>query len=643
MTEPHDVPIRPEELDAIRREAIEFSGIGLYRYRFDGIVLFMDRGAMRILDLEPLYASPDEVVGRDIADLLVYEGPRGLLRSRIRELGRVRDLEYPFQTLTGKSRWAAHDSYLVVDERTGEESIQVIIKEITERKHAELALAEERERLAVTLRSIGDGVITTDLQGRVTLLNRVAENLTGWRQAEALGLPLTDVFHIINEHTRTVCENPVEKVLHTGGVVGLANHTALVARDGRERVIADSGAPIRDTLSRIIGVVLVFRDVTAQYRAEAELTRIDRLEALGVLAGGLAHDFNNLLATILGNVGLARMYAPQPVVNDLLGQAERATLRAKDLTQQLLTFARGGSPVRQSTGLEALVREAAGFALHGSKSRLQCSFPPDLWAVDVDGGQIAQVVQNLCLNADQAMPAGGEVTVDAENVLCGAADGLPLAAGRYVRVRIRDTGVGIPQANLKRIFDPYFTTKAAGTGLGLTICHSIIAHHEGHLAVSSQEGVGTTFSMWLPASAPAESVAAPVDVAPPSGAGRVLIMDDEEMLRDLVARMLAHLGYETSVAADGAAAVRMYQEALEAGSRFDLVLLDLTVPGGMGGAEAVRRLRALDPAVRAVASSGYSSDPIIAHFRDYGFVGALAKPYQMADLARAVLQAIRGA
>jgi len=495
----------------------------------------------------------------------------------------------------------------------------------------------------VTLRSIGDGVITTDLEGRVTLLNRVAEDLTGWRQPEALGRALNDVFHIVNEHTRAVCENPVEKVLQTGGVIGLANHTALVARDGRERVIADSGAPIRDALSRIIGVVLVFRDVTTQYRAEAELTRIDRLEALGVLAGGLAHDFNNLLATILGNVGLARMYAPQPAVNDLLGQAERATLRAKDLTHQLLTFARGGSPVRQTTGLEALIREAAGFALHGSKSRLQCSFPPDLWSVDVDIGQIAQVVQNLCLNADQAMPAGGELTVAAANVTCGSADGVPLEPGRYVRVQFSDTGVGIPQANLKRIFDPYFTTKSTGTGLGLTICHSIVAHHDGHLAVASTEGVGTTFSMWLPASAPAEPAGAPVEGAPPTGAGRVLIMDDEEMLRDLVARMLAHLGYETAVAADGATAVRMYHEAREAGRRFDLVLLDLTVPGGVGGAEAVRQLRAVDPTVRAVASSGYSSDPIIAHFRDYGFAGALAKPYQLAELARVVLQVIRGA
>ncbi len=641
MTAPVDVTVRADELDAIRREAIEFAGIGLYRYRFDGTVIFMDRGAMDILDLGALYASPDELVGRDIGDLLVYEGPRGFLRSKIREFGRVRNLEYGFHTITGKGRWALHSSYLVVDPRTGEESIQVIIKEITERKQAELDLAAERERLAVTLRSIGDGVITTDLDGRVTLLNRVAEELTGWSQPEALGRPLTEVFQIINEQTRAACENPVEKVLHTGGVVGLANHTALVARDGRERVIADSGAPIRDALSRIIGVVLVFRDVTAQYRAEAELTRVDRLEALGVLAGGLAHDFNNLLATILGNVGLARMYAPQPAVTELLGQAERATLRAKDLTHQLLTFARGGSPVRQTTGLEALVREAAGFALHGSKSRLRCCIPPDLWPVDVDSGQIAQVVQNLCLNADQAMPDGGELTVEAQNVACGTTDALPLAAGRYVCVRFRDTGSGIPKANLKRIFDPYFTTKSAGTGLGLTICHSIVAHHDGHLAVSSTEGVGTTFSLWLPAAAPAEPTGPTADVAPPSGAGRVLIMDDEDMLRDLVARMLAHLGYETAVAADGAAAVRLYQEAHEAGRRFDLVLLDLTVPGGMGGAEAVRRLRAFDPAVRAVASSGYSSDPVIARFRDYGFVGALAKPYQIADLARVVLNAIR--
>ncbi|MFH1532688.1 MAG: ATP-binding protein [Pseudomonadota bacterium] len=628
------------ELDAIRKEAIAFAGIGLYRYRFDGTVLFMDRGAMRILGLVQRHSDPEELVGRQIGDLILYAGPRGYLRESIREQGHVRNLEYPFQTLDGEERWALHDSYLVRGGETGEDAIQVIIRDITARKRAELALGAERERLAVTLRSIGDGVITTDIDGRITLLNRVAEELTGWTSEEALGSPLTEVFRIINERTRATCENPVEKVLRTGLVVGLANHTALVARDGTERLIADSGAAIRDPRSQVIGVVLVFRDVTEQSRLEVELQRIGKLDSIGILAGGIAHDFNNLLTSILGNVALSRMYLdPHTRAQELLEKAERAILRAKDLTLQLLTFARGGAPVRQATSIRGIVRESASFALSGSSVLCEYDIPPDLDPADVDPGQLSQVIHNLVLNAVQAMPDGGRVEIACRNHQAHDGDGLPLAPGAYLRISIRDDGPGIPSDQVAQVFDPYFTTKDRGSGLGLAVAHAIVSKHDGHIRLDSQQNRGTTVEIYLPA-VPGEAVADDQPIGPiTDGTGRILVMDDEPALLEVAAQMLHHLGYEATAVPDGAAALEAFDVARSSGQSFDVVILDLTVPGGMGGAEVVRKLLGRDPAVRAIASSGYSSDPIMANYRSFGFRAVLPKPYSLVDLSRALANA----
>jgi len=632
----------PQELDRIRREAIEFAGIGLYRYRFDGTVLLIDRGAMRILDLEGLFASPEELAGRDIGTLLIYTGPRGYLRERVREAGHVRGLEYPFRTLTGEDRWAEHDSYLVSDPVTGEEQIQVIIQDITARKRAELELAAERERLEVTLRSIGDGVISTDEQGRVTLLNRMAERLTGWTQEEARGRPLGEVFRIVNERTREPAENPVEKVLRTGEIVGLANHTALIGRDGSERSIADSGAPIRDPQGRTIGVVLVFRDITERLRLEADHLRIEKLESLGLLAGGIAHDFNNLLTSILGNVSLARMHPEQgPDIETLLRDTEKATLRARDIAQQLLTFARGGVPVRKATDIRGLIREAAAFAQSGSSALCEFDIPADLHPADVDAGQLSQVIHNLVLNAVQAMPAGGRVFVSCRNLEVRRDQALPLNPGPYVVLSIRDQGQGIPPEQALRIFDPYFSTKVAGSGLGLSVCHSIVKQHDGHIGLESKPGQGATFSVYLPAvpEAPREeggSEGARIR----RGSGRVLFMDDDENVLKAADQMLKHLGYEVATARHGMEALGLVQAARDEGRPFEAVILDLTIPGGMGGAETLRRLLALDPEVPAIASSGYASDPVMANYRSFGFREALAKPYGMAQLSRVLAAAV---
>jgi len=519
-------------------------------------------------------------------------------------------------------------------------AIMVLCRDISERRQAEEALAAGKERLAVTLRSIGDGVISTDVEGRVLFLNRVAEELTGWRQYEAVGKPLIEVFRIINEKTRQPCENPVEKVLATGQVVGLANHTSLIARDGRERCIADSGAPIRDSNSRVIGVVLVFRDVTGQYRMEEELFKAKKLEAVGVLAGGIAHDFNNLLTAILGNLSLIGLNLPakEKILRPLLVEAEKASIRARDLTRQLLTFAKGGSPVRKTADIVSVIRDSAEFVLRGSNCACHYDFGKDLWLVDIDTGQISQVIQNIVLNAVHAMPGGGAIAVRGRNVEVASGDAAKLlAGGQYVRIDISDSGTGVPAHLQDRIFDPYFTTKEEGSGLGLAIVHSIIRRHSGYVSAASVPDQGTTFTIYLPATPrkTAEQNAAPIPPAMRSS-GRILVMDDEAVIREMLARMLGQQGFAMTGVENGEQALEHYRRAREEGAPYAAVILDLTIPGGMGGRETAGRLLAMDPEARLIVSSGYSNDPIMAEFAQHGFRDAVAKPYRMQELLQSL-------
>ncbi len=512
-----------------------------------------------------------------------------------------------------------------------------IFRDITERKLAEEALAAEKERLTVTLRSIGDGVITTDTTGKIVLINKIAEQLTGWSQQEACGQPLEEVFHIISEKTGKRCENPAEKVLRTGMIIALDHHTALIAKDGTTRIIADSGAPICGRNSVIIGTVLVFRDITEQKELEVNLLRSEKLESVGILAGGIAHDFNNMLTGIIGNISIAAMHAkPNDIIHTRLVEAEKAAFRARDLTQQLLTFAKGGAPVKKTASISELLTDSASFALRGSNVRCCFNISDGLWPGEMDAGQISQVIHNLVLNADQAMPDGGGIFIDAENRVITSNDSLPLPQGNYVHISIRDTGEGIPSEHLARIFDPYFTTKKKGSGLGLATSYSIIKNHDGCITIESILGKGSTFHIFLPASTDLDALDSPKNSLIVDGTGHILIMDDEEMIRDIAGTILSHLGYSASFAKNGEEAITRYKEALAENLPFDAVIMDLTVPGGMGGKEAIKQLLEIDPNVKALVSSGYSNDPVMSDYKAFGFKGVIIKPYIIEEISNAL-------
>jgi len=514
-------------------------------------------------------------------------------------------------------------------------------QDISDRKKAEIELASERERLAVTLRSIGDGVITTDISGNIVLINKIAEEFTGWSPEDAVGKPLEDVFKIINEKTKNKCENPATKALKTGKIITLVNHTALISKDGSIRSIADSGAPIRDEKSEIIGAVLVFRDVTNQQRMEEELLKVKKLESVGVLAGGIAHDFNNILTAILGNINLARLdTSMKDQTQHLLAEAEKASLRAKKLTQQLLTFSKGGEPVKKTSSLREVIQDSADFVLHGEKVLCEYCIPDDLLMVDIDKGQFGQVIQNIIINAKHAMPEGGVIKIRCENVDSGVAPQL-LGEKAYVQVSISDNGIGIPANIIDKIFDPYFSTKSEGSGLGLAICHSIIKKHKGSLSVKSQPGQGTTFTIILPASThmKEKQTLKPVEIDQIAKA-KIMVMDDEKIVRDVAHAMLSGLGHDVVLAKDGAEAIQLFKESVESGNPIDLTIMDLTIPGGMGGKEAVKQLININPEAKVIVSSGYSNDPIMANCKEYGFCASVVKPYRSQDLNRVIAQVL---
>ena len=503
-------------------------------------------------------------------------------------------------------------------------------------EHARLyeQLATERERLAVTLGSIGDGVIATDPQGRITLMNHLAESITEWRRGETLGQHLLDVLG--GDENRTQMANEL-LLAALQDDEHIPRQMEFSAADGRRSLVRIHSAPIRMAMGGIGGAVFVLHDITQQQRLEEEANRMRRIDSLGVLAGGIAHDFNNILASALINASLLKMHNSEDAGGPIIADIEASLQRARDLTQQLMTFTKGVAPAKEASSLAELVRETATFVLRGSNVKCIFDIAEGLWPVHIDPSQIIQVIENLIINANQAMQGGGKLRISVENVEINAATILPLSVGQYIRCRVADTGKGIRREDLGHIFDPYFTTKDEGTGLGLASAFAIISNHEGWMTVESAEGKGAQFDFYLPASKERVRENIPQE-STPHGCGRVLLMDDDEDLRTAAERALTHLGYELTTVGDGQQAIALYKDQLKAGAAFDVVVLDLTIPGGMGGREAARELLALDPEARLVVSSGYTANPVLVNYHDYGFKDRVVKPYTMDELGGVIFR-----
>ncbi len=517
--------------------------------------------------------------------------------------------------------------------------------EIKSREQTEDRLAAESERFRVTLQSMDDAVLASDIDGNVVLMNRVAENFTGWGREEAVGQQLADVLAIMVPGRDDEQIDPLQWLKNQwAGEAAFDGDLQLRSVDGQSRLVTLSGSPLIDRQFVVIGAVMVIRDVTGHRRMEQELVKTQKLESVGVLAGGIAHDFNNILTAILGNLSLAGMAsnASDPHYQNIK-DAEKATLRAQKLTKQLLTFSRGGSPVKETVELAALLRESAEFVSHGASVRLRFFVEDDIWPVSIDRGQIGQVIDNLVINALQASPEGGFIDIRLANFKVEDEILLPVHGKRFVRITVQDYGTGIMAAHVDKVFDPYFTTKEMGSGLGLSICFSIVNKHGGYITVDSQPGRGSIFEVYLPAEkdrpVPVDEIQEGTPTSLPSGK-RILVLDDEEMVLSVVGQMLETMGYTVDGVAEGSEVLEKYTQAMQQGEPYQVVILDLTIPGGMGGEEVVQRLQAIDPAVRAIVASGYSDHRIMAEYRQYGFVGVVAKPFRIKDLDLAVREAL---
>ena len=415
---------------------------------------------------------------------------------------------------------------------------------------------------------------------------------------------------------------------------GLDNEFKMLHKDGHWVDILSRATVIFDEKGKGTRVIGTHVDISERKRLEKQLQQSQKMEAIGTLAGGIAHDFNNMLGIITGNISYILSNSNKDdEFYEVLADMQESSKQAQSLTYQLLTFSKGGAPIKKVADINKIIREAAVFSIRGANSKCNFALSDDLLPSEVDEGQINQVVNNLVINANQAMPKGGIITIRTENVNIITGDGIPLPEGRYLQITVEDQGVGISKDHLLTIFDPYFTTKQKGNGLGLATTYAIIKKHDGYISVYSEINIGTVFNIYLPASINDLNEHEKQLEAEHKGQGKILIMDDQEIILKMVERMLNHLGYNTTSATDGSQAVALYKEAQTSKNTFDAVILDLTVPGGMGGLQTIIELLKIDPNVKAIVSSGYSNDPIMSNCKEYGFCETVPKPYTLAQLS----------
>ncbi|TBR21100.1 PAS domain-containing sensor histidine kinase [bacterium] len=611
---------RAEESLAAERERARVTlrciGDGVVSADTDGVVLTVNPAAEGMLG-----RSGGELVGRSLAEVLPPSAgdpprltiPRG-----------------------DGSRCVCHVRTAPVADRNGLPVGSVVsMRDMTAVEAAHEALDGALRRTRTIMKAIPDIFYLLDADMRLADWNEVLETVSGLTPAQLRGRHALEFF----KSDKDVAAEGIADAVSRGQTLREAR---FLTGDGREIPYFWSAAALRDAEGKLLGLVGVGRDITEAKREEAGRLTVQKLESLGLLAGGIAHDFNNLLTGIIGNISLlAGSAGLAPEDRDVVAATLRASSKAKNLTLQLLTFAKGGAPQKKTLAVGPLLREAADFVGRGSSVRCDLCVEDGLPLVEADEGQLSQVVHNLIINARQAMPAGGVVSVSARTAELKAGEVRGLRAGPAVRIDVTDRGHGIPEEHLGRIFDPYFTTKREGRGLGLATSRSIVEMHGGAMSVFSRPGEGATFTIHLPASSSTEAPPpAPSPASPAEGSGRILVMDDEEEVVKVLERILRKLGYRPESVFDGETAVAAYRKALAGGEPYRAVVMDLTIPGGMGGRAAAARILAVDPAAKLIVSSGYSNDDTLSDYALHGFSGSLSKPYSVYEVAEALTRVL---
>jgi PAS domain S-box-containing protein len=589
-----------------------------------------------------LFEAPDQTtLLHDLSRVFTAESLAAFqeIMVALSEGAQLYECETSHQTLKGRTinvilRWS-----LLASDRMSRSRALISIVDISYRKRAEEMIRQNERFMRNTLDSVDEGFLVIDRDYRILIANKAYCSQVAQTCDAVIGKHCFEISHNISRPCYEEGEEcVVQQVFATGEPREILHKHA--DPDGHILFMETKGFPIKDASGNVTAVIETLNDITEKLLLEEERLKTQKLESLGTLAGGIAHDFNNLLQGIFGYISMAKIMLSQPVKSQaMLEQAEKALHQSVNLTSQLLTFSKGGKPVKKLTDLRPVIDNSVKFTLSGSRCDFRLTIPEDLWQAEADEGQLGQVIQNIVLNADQAMPVGGTVMVTAANMAESDAS-LPagLAKGQYVVIAIQDTGIGIPKQYLSKIFDPYFTTKEKGSGLGLATSYSIIRNHGGMIDVRTKSGEGSTFMIYLPAIEGKTRIEAAVGPAKQSlfRTASVLVMDDEEIIRNLTTEILGTLGHTVEVAKHGQEAIDKYESAMAAGKPFDIVILDLTVRGGMGGLETIQKLLEINPAVKAIVSSGYSDDVTTATYEKQGFKAFLNKPYDV-DTLREVL------
>ena len=579
-----------------------------------------------------LFLHPDVVVGRRLDGVFPAEiaAMYGYHMEPALHGGGARIFEYRFDV---PNRGPLDFEARMVS--AGESEVLAIVRNVTEKKAAQEALRQSEEKYRLVVDNASEGIAVVQDQ-MLKFVNARVREITGYSEEKLTSRPFIDFIH--PDDVPTVSTRYWNRV--RGERSPESTRFRVFDSDGEVKWVESSAVHIG--WEGRPAILYFLEDVTEKRKVERELLRVQKLESIGVLAGGVAHDFNNILTAILGNISLAKYCANSPEkMLGRLNQAEQACSRARVLTRQLLTFSKGGEPVKAVLSLHEVIVESCLFGLRGSNVRCEFSLPDNLWNVEADEGQVSQVFNNLVINAGQAMPEGGTILVEGRNVEVSSDQGPPLAPGKYARISVIDNGKGIPEEELSRVFDPYFTTKPGGSGLGLAIAYSVLKNHQGLITVESHPGKGAAFHVYLPASDQQTDDEEVTLRNLETGSGRVLLMDDEPAVRELAGELIELLGYEVAVSENGHRALQLYQEAIRSSRPFDVIILDLTVPGGMGGLELIKTIRKTDRQVKAIVSSGYSNDPVMSDYKAFGFDGITAKPYTAAELGHALRKVLR--